>query len=48
VCDNQLRDRLNRSAVTKLSLKLPQNEQKQGKSKKKEIVAILQLAKGFR
>jgi len=46
-CDNQVRDRVNRSPVTKSSLKLAQNEHKQGKTNKSEIVAILQLAKAF-
>jgi hypothetical protein len=32
-----VRDRFNRSAVTKSSLKLAQNEQKQGKAKKQKL-----------
>jgi len=45
--DNQAPERLNRSAVTDLSLNLAQSEQRRSKTKEKEIVAILRLPKGF-
>jgi hypothetical protein len=42
-----VREGLKAASVTKLSLKVAQNEQKRSKSRKQKIVAILQLAKGF-